>query len=90
MESIKSIFFSRILFSHLNEKIKLKIIKYNKKLQNIIDIKLINYKFYSGKYIIYENNIKGKEYDGYNNDNFLFLGEYLNGKGKEYKGIKCY
>ena len=29
-ENIKSIFFSRILFSHLNERIKLKIIKYNK------------------------------------------------------------
>ena len=30
--NIKSIFFSRILFSNLDEKIKLKVIKYNKKL----------------------------------------------------------
>ena len=82
--NIESVYFSRILFSHLDEKIKLKVIKYNKKLQKNLDIKLINYKFYTGKYIIYENNIKGKEYDEYNNDNFLFLGEYLNGKGKEY------
>ena len=56
-------------------------------MQNNLNIKLINYKFYSGKYIIYENNIKGKEYSGYN-DNLLFEGEYLNGKrygkGKEY------
>ena len=56
-------------------------------MQNRIDIKLINYKFYSGKYIIYETNIKGKEYDGYD-DNLLFEGEYLNWKrngiGKEY------
>ena len=51
---IKSIYFFRILFSSLDEKIKLKVIKYNKKLQNKIDIKLINYKFYTGKYIIYE------------------------------------
>ena len=29
LEKIKSIYFSRILFSHLDEKIKLKIIKYN-------------------------------------------------------------
>ena len=86
LDNAKSTFFSRILFSYLDEKIKLKVIKYNKKLKNEIDIKLINYKFYSGKYIIYETNIKGKEYDGY--DNLLFEGEYLNGerngKGKEY------
>ena len=87
LENIKSIFFSRIIFSYLDEKIKLKIIKYNKKLKNKIDIKLINYKFYSGKYIIYETNIKGKEYDGQYGD-LIFEGEYLNGerngKGKEY------
>ena len=41
LDNIKSIFFSRILLSHLDEKIKLKIIKYNKKLQNKMDIKLI-------------------------------------------------
>ena len=52
----------------MDEKIKLKVIKYNKKLQKNIDIKLINYKFYSGKYIIYENKFKVKEYDGYYND----------------------
>ena len=90
LEKIKSIFFSRILLSHLDEKIKLKLIKYNKSLQYKIDIKLINYKFYTGKYIIYETNIKGKEYDGYT-DVLLFEGEYLNGerngKGKEYYEI---
>ena len=84
---IKSIYFSRLLFSHLDEKIKLKVIKYNKKLQNNIDIKLVNYKFYSGRYIIYENKFKGKEYEGYYNT-IVFEGEYLNGerngKGKEY------
>ena len=87
LENIKSIFFYRILFSNLDEKIKLKIIKYNKKLKKQIDIKLINYKVYSGKYIVYETNIKGKEYDAYD-DNLLFEGEYLNGerngKGNEY------
>ena len=61
LDNIKSIFFSRIIFSYLEEKIKLKVIKYNKKLQNKIDINLINYKYFSGKYIIYENNIKWKE-----------------------------
>ena len=52
-----------------------------------MNFKLINYKFYSGKYIIYETNNRGKEYDGHS-DNILFEGEYLrgerNGKGKEY------
>ena len=60
LEKIEIVYFSRILFSHLEEKIKLKLIKYNKKLQNIMYIKLINYKFYSGKYVIYENEIIGK------------------------------
>ena len=87
LDNIKSIFFFRILFLHLNEKIKLNIIKYNKKMQNKIDIKLINYKFYSGKYIIYETKTKGKEYDGHSDD-LIFEGEFLNGerngKGKEY------
>ena len=87
LDNIKSIYISWIVFSHLDEKIQLKIIIYNKKLQNKIDIKLINYKFYSSKYIIYETKTKGKEYDGFR-DNLLFEGEYLNGerngKGKEY------
>ena len=93
LQNIKSIFFSRILFFYLDEKIKLKLIKYNKNLQNIIDIKLINYKFYSGKYIIYENSFKGKEYQGYN-DSLIYEGEYLNGerngKGKEFDEITGY
>ena len=52
-----------------------------------MDINLINYKFYSKKYIVYEKNGKGKEYNGYD-DSLEFEGEYLNGKrngkGKEY------
>ena len=86
-ENINSKYISKILFSYLNEKFKLNVIKYNKKLQNKIDINLINYKFYSGKYIIYETNNIGKEYEG-KSDNLLFEGEYSNGKrngkGKEY------
>ena len=75
------------LFSCLNEKVKLKIIKYNKDLQKSINISLINYKFLSGKYIIYEENGIGKEYYG-SLDDCIFEGEYVNGerngKGKEY------
>ena len=75
------------IFSHLEEKRKLEIIKYNKNIQNILDIKLINYKFYAGKNLIYELNGNVKEYNELF-DNIEFVGKYLNGKrngkGKEY------
>ena len=87
LKNVKSIYFLKILFQNLEENKILKILKYNKNLQNIMDINLINYKFFSGKYLIYENG-KGKEYDGYS-DELIFEGDYLNGerngKGKEYK-----
>ena len=87
LKNIKSVYYIRILFSHLNEKVKLGLIKYNKNFQKILDIELINYKFYSGLYIIYEKDNKiGKLYDGYE-DHLLYEGEFLhgkkNGKGKE-------
>ena len=88
LKNIKSEFFIQKLFCILNEKIKLKVIIYNKKLQEINDISLINYKFFSVRYIIYETKTKGKEYDRCSKDLLLFEGEYLNGKrngkGKEY------
>ena len=96
---IKSTFFFPRRFCHINEKIKLSILKYNKYLQKILNINLINYRIFSGKYIIYEGEgegegerkgegkRKGKIYDGYNN-RLIFEGELLkgekNGKGKEY------
>ena len=86
LKKIKSEYTIKILFYHLDEKIKLKLIKYDKILQNTIDINLINYKFFSGRYIEFEADGKGKEYDSY--DRLKFEGEYLNGKrngkGKEY------
>ena len=87
LENIKACSFIKKIFSLIIERKKLKIIKYNKNLQNIIDINLINYKFFSGRYIIYEKDGKGKEYNG-NSDILLFEGEYLNGerngKGKQF------
>ena len=93
LENIKSIYFIKIIFSLLEEEIKLKIVKYNKSLQNIININIINYKLFKGKYIIYGTDKVGKEYDFY--DSLLFEGEYLdgerNGKGKEYfNGVLIY
>ena len=89
-EKIKSKHIKKIIFSFLHERTKLKIIKYNKTIQNILNIYLIDYKLYSKKYIIYETKNKGKEYY-FENDNLIFEGEFLkgerNGKGKEYN---CY
>ena len=61
-------------------------------MQNILNINIINYQTFSGKYIEYESNGKGngkgKEYNIFN-DELVFEGEYLNRKkkgiGKEYK-----
>ena len=86
LKNVKSYYFLRIIFSCIDEKQKLKLIKYNKSLQDNMNINLTNYKIFSGKYIIYEQNGKGKEidYDGH----LIYEGEYLNGekngKGKEY------
>ena len=86
LKKIKSEYTIKILFYHLDEKIKLKLIKYDKNLQNIIDINLNNNIFFSKRYIEFEADGKGKEYDSY--DELKFEGEYLNGerngKGKEY------
>ena len=90
LDNIKSIYFIKTLFLFLDDGIELKLINYNKKLQSILDINLINYRRYAKTYIIYEDNKRGKEYNSYN-DNLIFEGEYLNGKrngkGKEYYDI---
>ena len=87
LKNIKSLFFVRIVFSFVEEKQKLKIIKINKRLQKTINISIINYKHFKGKYIIYESDEYGKEYNGYD-DRLIYEGEYYNckrnGYGKEY------
>ena len=87
LRNIKSNYITKILFRYVDEEQKLKIVKYNKSLQKNININIINYKFISGRYIIYGSNGNGKEYNG-ENDQLIFEGEYLNGerngKGKGY------
>ena len=79
LDKIKSTYFYQKLFLHIDNKIKLELIKCNKNLQTILDISLMNYRFFSGKYIIYDGKGKGKIYDAYN-DKLLFEGEFLKGK----------
>ena len=90
VKKIKSSYFIKILFFHINERVKLKIAKYNQILQNTIDINLNNYKAFTEKYIISDTNGIIKEYYDFNvfDQRLVYEGEYLNGerngKGKEY------
>ena len=63
LKKSKSSYFINILFSYVDEKKKLKIIKYNKSLQKKLNISIIYYIIFQGKYIEYESNIRGKEYN---------------------------
>ena len=86
LRNIKSLFITKKVFDYISIIKKLKLLKYNKTIQKVIGIKIIDYKILSKRYIIYENGIS-KEYN-FLNDKLLFEGEYLkrkrNGKGKEY------
>ena len=72
------------LLGHIKEKNILKMIKYNKKMQNLININPNYIKFYSKKHIIYESklNDNGSEY----NDKFslIYSGGYLRGERHGY------
>ena len=88
LNNIKSNFFIKLIFLHIDEEIKLDLLKYNKSLQSSINISILNYKTLTDKYIIYEGKErkKGKEYN--KNGVLIYQGEYLNGKrngvGEEY------
>ena len=79
VDNIKSIFFLKIIFDFTEERKKLEMVKYNKNLQNKININILNYKILSGKYTIYGQNGNVKEYNSYN-DQLMYEGGYINGK----------
>ena len=87
VENIKSNFFVRYLFSFLDDVKQLYLVKYNKRLQKLLNINIMNYRFFNGKYIEYDRNGIGKIYDCFSN-NLIFEGEFINGKkngkGKEF------
>ena len=79
LEKIKSLHSLKNIFSFLDYKNKLALTKYNKTFQNKLNIRIINYKIFSGKYIIFEDNNIGKEYDIINSK-LIRVGKYINGK----------
>ena len=88
IRKIKSCYNVEKVFSFLEQRIKLDIIIYNKKLQKMLGVNIEDYKKTSGKYKVGEKNGKGKEYT-INENKLIFEGEFLNwkknGKGKEYE-----
>ena len=59
LDNIRSKYILKFFLSHVNEKKKLNLVKYNKNLQTKININLLYYKILSGNYTtIYDNNNK--------------------------------
>ena len=82
LNNIKSTYFAKVIFSNINDKRQLELVKYNKNLQKKLNISITNYKIFYGKYIIYESDesdIKVKEYFCYN-DKLIYEGDYLKNK----------
>ena len=76
---IKSYYFKRIILSIIPSKIELKLMKYNKSLQQLVNLSIIDYINFSGRYIKYDTNGNGKEFDIIFN-NLIYEGEYINGE----------
>ena len=93
LKGIRSEYIVSEVFSFLNEKRKLNMIFYNKKLQNLLKADIKDYKKMFGTYKIEDENGKERVYLLQTN-RLIFVGEYLygerNGKGEEYdiKGLK--
>ena len=89
LDNIKSKYILKMFISHVNLKTQLNLVKYNKRIQSKLDLKLLHYKIFSGNFttILDNNNKIGKIYDEYK-DKLIFEGEFSNGKkngkGKEY------
>ena len=86
LNKIKSKYILQNIFIHINYIQKLNTLRFNKRIQNRLEINIIDYRRLSGKYKI----IKDNELIIYNsyNDRILFEGQYSNGNkngnGKEY------
>ena len=87
LKNVKSLAIQRRIFSHLDKKCLLEIVKYNKNFQKNLNIKIRDFQLLSRSYIIYEKSGYGKEYD-WETDLLIYEGNFLNGrrngKGTEY------
>jgi len=83
LKKIKSTYFSKNIFTYIDIKRKLNVIKYNKRLQKSLNIDINHYKLLNGKLIINKGNNLWKIYNEFNFD-LIFEGNYINGIGKEY------
>ena len=88
LKNIKSSYILDLISSFIDEKIKFKLLKYNKVLQKKLNINITTYKNFAGKYIIYENEEKAKIYNIYTNkiiyEGNVLKGGIKNGFGLEY------
>ena len=76
---VKSFFILKKIFSHLNDRIKLKMFVHNTKLQRTYGFNLDYYKNSSGKYRKLDKDGNGKEYD-FKTNKLIFEGQYKHGK----------
>ena len=87
IKKIRASFIVKTIFQYLIDERKFKLIIYNKGIKKILNIDILDYKRFSGKYIIYEKDGFAKEFNGHDR-HLIYEGEYLNGKrngkGKEY------
>ena len=87
IRNIKSLYNFEIILSYIEQSKKLKIIIYNKQLQEKIGVNIEDYKAISKRYKKGKKNGKGSEYI-LGKNTLIFEGEYINGKkngkGKEY------
>ena len=87
LEKIRCKYILQNVFSFIEKKTGLQIVKYNKDLQKKLNIRLSSYKKLSETFIIYDSKTKGKEYNS-KNKQLVFEGDFIHGKrngiGKEY------
>ncbi|MBQ8692108.1 MAG: hypothetical protein IJ520_03085, partial [Synergistaceae bacterium] len=84
LKKIKSFYFIKLIYTFVDEAQKLKLVKYNKSMQKNLNVNIINYMHFKGRYIIYgQSNGEGKEYA---TSGLYFVGNYLNGK-RHGKGV---
>ena len=75
MFDIKSIVILKKIFLLLDEKRKLKLVTYNKKIQNILNIEIYDFKQFNRSHLIFDEKGIGKEYDNYTGQ-LIFKGKY--------------